>query len=107
MEVMIEILARAALNDDFSIVSSQTVTLADEPVTVVPAVPTEAAGQDLRMRLQSPVQQIVQVKRFVTAADGRPSSIGGHGSHGGESQLFPFRGDETSIIMARAGVALP
>ncbi|MCJ2051254.1 hypothetical protein [Methylobacterium sp. J-070] len=107
MDVIIEVLARANFDDEFAIISSQTVTLADEAATVVPEIPAEAAGQDLRLRLQSPVGVGVHLKRFVSGMGNRPDTIGAHGSHGGVSQLLPFRGDECSIVIARAGVALP
>lgn len=104
MDVVVEILGRATFNEEFAIITSQTVTLAAEAVTVVPEIPAEAAGQDLRLRLQSPMQIPVKVKCFIGVRMQDATST--YGSHGGQSQLFPFRGDEVSIVAARAGVAL-
>lgn len=105
MHIVVEILGRATLNDEFAVIASQTVTVAGEPVTIVPAVRDEDKGQDLRLRLQSPVQIPVKVKCFIGSR--MQDATGIWGSHGGESQLFPFRGDECSIVVAQAGVALP
>lgn len=107
MDVVVEILGRATLNDEFAVISSQTVTLACEAVTFFPSVPDEAKGQDLRLRLHSPVHQPVKVNSCRLDIANRPDSIGIYASYGGVSQLFPFRGDVDHIVVARAGVALP
>jgi len=109
MDVVVEILGRATFNDEFAVVASQTVTLADEAVTIVPEVPADAEGLDLRVRLQSPVAEIVHFKCLVLDGSVRPTSLGHYGSHGGVSQLFPFGRFNfcCSIVIARAGVALP
>jgi len=107
MDVVVEILGRATLNDEFAAIASQTVTLADEPITIVPALPDEAKGHDLRLRLHSPVHQPVKVMSCRLDMANRPDTIGTYASYGDVSPLFPFRGDVDHIVVARAGVALP